>query len=225
MVLYSKTPGRVASHGRKPLYVWSDAYYVPEETVQGVARRGAGLGIVAYDPESGKRIVSYLQTPEYFFELFEPKSQYVGQLEALAVLAADMTMAKEWPGCMADRRVVHFVDNTSALAGLQKGYSSRPDTALLIMAFWLHAALLAAVPSFEYVRSKLNIADLASRGDVATLLSVLPRSVQVELVLPPPSMWAKPFDQWSPCMRAGRASRTSAQKKAAKRARGTGPTL
>ena len=30
-----------------------------EETVQGVARRGAGLGIVAYDPETGGRIVAY----------------------------------------------------------------------------------------------------------------------------------------------------------------------
>ena len=54
-------------------------------------RRGAGLGLVIFDPMSGRILVSYLQTPEYFFDLFEPKAQYVGQLESLAQLAGTIT--------------------------------------------------------------------------------------------------------------------------------------
>ena len=53
-----------------------------------------------------------------------------------------------------DEDVLHFIDNSSALYGMVKGYSSRPDSMAIIRAF--HAANLAlrANVYFSYVASK-----------------------------------------------------------------------
>ena len=163
----------IKARRRPPLYIWSDAYYASWEAHEGSWRRGAGIGFVCYDPETKQAWTGYMQTPEYFFALFVLKKQYVGQLESLAVLAADITMSSLVPGCMQDREVLHFIDNDSSLAGLQKGYSSKPDTALILMAFWLHASAVSAIPRFEWVASALNIADLASRDKYAMKSSKL----------------------------------------------------
>ena len=206
-----------AKDKRPPIYVWSDAFYVHHEELQEVARHESGLGLFAYDPENGKKLVAYAPTPYYFFRLFLPKAQYVGQLESLAVLAADMTIAREWRGCMRDRRVVHFVDNQSALYGMRKGYSGKPDTALLILAFWIHAALAGAMPWFEYVNTKLNIADLASRDDCAQVCDVIQDCKQVELGLPSEAMWGTSFVEW-PRFLAARDRPSSQPSSGAKRA-------
>ena len=52
------------------------------------------------------------------------------------------------------------MDNSSALYGLVKGYSARPDSLAIIRAF--HAANLAIRANvwFNYVASKANVADL-----------------------------------------------------------------
>ena len=60
--------------------------------------RDAGLGVVIHDPETGVSIIAEAQTPAYFFALFVPKEQYVGQLEALAALCAYTTAAVYRPG-------------------------------------------------------------------------------------------------------------------------------
>ena len=112
------------------------------------------------------------------------------------------------------------VDNSSSLAGMQKGYSARPDTALLIMAFWIHATDKAARPLFERVPSALNISDLASRNKCDVLLSVLPRCSEVALVLPPAWMWRQQFTAWPKAMRGG-ARPSKASRLARKRAQGT----
>ena len=53
-----------------------------------------------------------------------------------------------------------FIDNTSACAGLVKGYAS---SGLLVNAFHAFNVSLRADVFFEYVRSKANIGDLPSR--------------------------------------------------------------
>ena len=60
-------------------------------------------GVVIYDPETGETIVAAAQTPTYFFCIFLYKKQYVGQLEALAALAAYTTAAAYRPGMFKDR--------------------------------------------------------------------------------------------------------------------------
>jgi hypothetical protein len=145
----------------------------------------------------------------------------VGQLESLAVLAADITMSSLVPGCMRDREVLHFIDNDSSLAGLQKGYSSKPDTALILMAFWLHASAVSAIPKFEWVASALNIADLASRDKCDEVIEIVPNCTRVEMKLPPMDLWSKEFELWPDALRASQSTPrpTGAQKRAAKRAR------
>ena len=61
------------------------------------------------------------------------------------------------------RRVVHFVDNTSALAASVRGYAGPVDSRRIVHA--LHATLQAQRVSvwFDYVRSKANVSDAPSR--------------------------------------------------------------
>ena len=94
-------------------------------------------------------------------------------------------------GAFDDEDVLHFIDNSSALYGMVKGYSSRPDSVAIIRAF--HAANLAlrANVYFSYVASKANVADLPSRGALREMEACLRRvsrsfslDDRVELVLP-----------------------------------------
>ena len=122
---------------------------------------------------------------------------------------------------MQDREVLHFIDNDSSLAGLQKGYSSKPDTALILMAFWLHASAVSAIPRFEWVASALNIADLASRDKCDEVIEIVPNCTRVHMKLPPIDMWSKEFELWPDALHASQSTPrpTGAQKRAAKRAR------
>ena len=89
--------------------------------------------------------------------------------------------------------VVHFVDNTSAVYGLVKGYSPQPDSAAIIAAFHVSNVALRALVWFNYVASKANVADLPSRGafdEMAFCLSLVQPSFNLDgsfvaTVLPP----------------------------------------
>ena len=194
--LLPKQKVRARRSAKPPLYIWADAYYTARETIGDMVQRGAGLGLVIFDPVTGRILVSHMQTPEYFFALFEPKSQYVGQLESLAQLAATITAEYHIPGCLSDRDVIHFIDNTSSMEGLKKGYSSKPDTALILLAFWIRVVLVGARPYFEYVRSACNIADLPSRNRCDEVTAIFPRAEIVDMRLPPQDMWGSPFASW-----------------------------
>ena len=61
--------------------------------------------------------------------------------------------------------LIHWIDNTAALAGIAKGYSSKLDSARIIHAFHSLGVVLQAEVYFEYVASEANVADLPSRGD------------------------------------------------------------
>ena len=88
--------------------------------------------------------------------------------------------------------MIHFIDNSSALYGMVKGYSSQPDNLSIIRAF--HAANLAMRANvwFSYVASKANVADLPSRGALADMAIRLRRfspsfslaDSRVDMVLP-----------------------------------------
>ena len=89
-----------------------------------------------------------------------PRAQQIGQVELIGAFAPYAAVdAKVWRG----RRVLHWVDNSSAVAALAKGYSSVIDSALIVHA--LHATLagLGADVWFEYVRTDANVADAPSR--------------------------------------------------------------
>ena len=67
------------------------------------------------------------------------------------------------PHQLAGADIIHFIDNTSALAALTKGYSGVPDSARLVHTFHAWAAGSGANVWFEYVPSAPNSADEPSR--------------------------------------------------------------
>lgn len=68
---------------------------------------------------------------------------------------------------------MNFVDNTSAIAGLVKGYSGKLDSAKIVMASAATAIGLCNRSWYAYVNTKANVADLPSRFGMAELMAVL----------------------------------------------------
>ena len=69
--------------------------------------------------------------------------------------------------------MLHFIDNTAALAGLTKGYSRVVDSAHIVHAFHAWNVAIGAHVWFEYVRSEANPSDEPSRNlELAATLSV-----------------------------------------------------
>ena len=108
---------------------------------------------------------AYGVADEDIINKFKARKQYIGQLELYAALAAYTTFKDELQG----RKVVHWIDNTSALASLIKGYSSKPDSAQIVHAFHSFNLGLKCKVWFEYVNTKANIADEPSRKEFGLL--------------------------------------------------------
>ena len=121
---------------------------------------------------------------------FAPKDQYIGQLEILAAVCVYYS-APEW---FEDRDVIHWIDNSSAIMALIKGYSGMPDSARLVHAFYLLMYRLRTRVWFEHVVSDANVSDMPSRGDTSYLVNEL-RSKLMALVIPPFETWDSPFNQ------------------------------
>jgi hypothetical protein len=78
------------------------------------------------------------------------RRQYIGQLELLYAQAVYNSAPKTLKG----RKVIQFIDNTSAVAGLVKGHSMVCDSEMIVNAFHAFNVHLNAQVYFEYVRSK-----------------------------------------------------------------------
>ena len=52
--------------------------------------------------------------------------------------------------------MVHYIDNTSALYSLSKGYSAKPDSLLIIRAFLALDLAIGANIWFNYVANKAS---------------------------------------------------------------------
>ena len=57
------------------------------------------------------------------------RRQQIGQVELVGAVAPYLSLPAE----LAGRRVIHFIDNTSALAALAKGYSGVPNSAHIVL--------------------------------------------------------------------------------------------
>ena len=122
---------------------------------------------------------------------FRARRTYIGQLELLAAVAAYTTFADELRG----RDVIHWIDNTGALAALIKGYAREVDSARIVHAFHALGMGLRVRVWLEYVASKANIADFPSRG-VFDMLSGL-QSEARPLVMPALSGWEDEAAVWA----------------------------
>jgi hypothetical protein len=182
--------------------VWTDAAAEPDSDELG--RLGF---VVEIPPDGGVGLPSYYhgtwEVTQEVLDYWRVSKQYIGQLELLAAVAVYYTL----PDLLRGRKIMHFIDNTSAVAALIKGYSGKPDSALIVHAFHAWNLGLKASVWFEYVRSKANIADLPSRGvDTPDMLVAL-GSTYVEMVMPPLDDWTKPAAMWAAFAHIQRASK------------------
>ena len=125
------------------------------------------------------------------------KKTYIAELEALAAVAVYST----YPDMFVGRRVIHWVDNTVALAALVHGYSGKPDLAKAVNVFYLQTAALRASVYLDWVPSKANIADLPSRkafGDLQRELRGLgwDPSMVDGMRVPSVGQWHAPLESW-----------------------------
>ena len=79
------------------------------------------------------------EVPEALMELLGVRKQQIGQLEILAKLVSYVSLAEHWGAQLRGCDVMHWGDNSSAVAAAVKGYSGVPDSARLVHA--LHATL------------------------------------------------------------------------------------
>jgi hypothetical protein len=148
--------------------IWSDARYAASAPVPA----SGGFVVLLLDAHrSLQRVVvgSGANSSEFVRQFVSGRRTYIGQLEIAWAVSPYMSI----PDLLAGRRVIHFIDNTSALAALVKGYASAIDSGLLVNAFHAFNAGLGAHAYFEYVRSKANVADYPSRFEFALLVLAL----------------------------------------------------
>ena len=99
-------------------------------------------------------------------------------------------------------RPIHFIDNTSAIAGLVKGYARPSDSAKIVHGCAATCAAISCSPFFGYVRSAANVGDLPSRLAIALLIRVLSQAGiyqdvhWVDAVMPEMGTWRQAAAVW-----------------------------
>eukprot|EP00966_Prymnesium_polylepis_P322396 7378651-Prymnesium_polylepis.1 len=140
-----------------PVVVWSDAMW--EEATPTLPARG-GIGFVVWVPAGhphapcpgGGFLFAWRRVGLADLPWRSRDHHLIGQLELLAAAAVYTSL----PWLFVDAEALHFVDNTSAVYGLVKGYSAQPDSAGVILAFHLCGLALRCGVWFNYVASKAN---------------------------------------------------------------------
>ena len=204
---------------RKPVLVWTDAMWKP--SAEAPARIGFVVFVPSDDDEEedgegarprGTWYHSSLVVPADFMRTFVERKQYIGQLELLGAVAVYYSA----PELFRDRRVIHFIDNASALASIVKGYSSAADSARIVHSFWALICGLAADAWFFFVPSEANVADWPSRGDLSYVEGVLGSS-WLDTKLPPIESWGSVLEALAAAAAAPSRAADSASRRGRKR--------
>ena len=142
------------------------------------------LGFVVYHPTHGTTHAAG-RVPDAFVRLLDAiklRQTYIGQFELLAAIAPFISLPAEW---FQGRPVELWIDNSSAVAALVKGYSGKPDCARLVNMFHFAIARLGLASLWiDYVASESNPADVPSRAhelgaDAAAQLAEFGRMVEM----------------------------------------------
>jgi hypothetical protein len=171
---FSLSPGRKA-----PVIVYTDAsfrwYQEPGKERVPVAL----LGFYVVDRVTGVELISGMMLPTFFFAFLSTDLEtYISQVELVAAIAVYYTL----PALLADRAVIHFIDNFAALSALVHGYASKPDLARLVNLFHAQVAALHCLFYGDWVPSKANPADVPTREERAH--EAPPSATWVQMVLP-----------------------------------------
>ena len=197
----------VVDSGEPPALVWTDGKYEEDDPDE-----PAAVGVVVALPRAARwarapsahrdlrRMYTFAHAraavPPEFMESFKVRQQYIGQVELLGVLCAYTSFGEQLQG----KRVLHFVDNTSALAAAARGYAGPTDSRRLVQA--LHATLagLRVHAWFDYVRSKANVSGEPSREPELDRREMRPGSGIVSqparLMLPEARAWGAEAGAW-----------------------------
>ena len=182
--------------GEPPTLVWTDARWDEGD------EDPAGVGFVVAVPREGTRLAERPSlaalregyvfyhgsaiVSEDFMEGFVRRKQQIGQLELLGALLPYLSC----PDLFRNKRVIHWIDNQSALAGLTKGYSGVLDSARIVHAFHATCAGPGAAVWLEYVRSRDDVADEPSRVGLSEWdYDIGVHSEPVEYEFPQQSRW------------------------------------
>ena len=131
----------------KPVLVWSDAMFEAGAELED----GGGWVVLVRKPGATPVFfVSFGATPVDVRRAFvEGKSTYIGQLEFLWGHSPYASI----PGEFEDQLAIHFIDNTSAVAGFVKGYARPVDSAMIVHGQAATCVALGCTPFYYYVRS------------------------------------------------------------------------
>ena len=135
----------------RPCIIYTDAMWSQGQP--------AGLSCVIFSPRRRQPVGLYSQLPEQVFVQFTPRDTHINQAEIAALLLATCYA----PDLLKHEFVVHFVDNSAALAGLVKGHSCNWDSSALLSVFAIQTASLRAHFWHEWVESIANVSDGLSR--------------------------------------------------------------
>ena len=184
----SEPPTLVWSDGR---YDMESPYGAPEPTGRRPRLEQTGVGYVIAIPLEGASMASSIlrravargermrearrrltssyrfvhgsaEVSEDFMRGFRARKQYIGQVELLGALAPYLSV----PDLLRGKRVIHWIDNSSALAALVKGYSGVPDSVRIVHAFHAFVSGMGSRLWMEYVPSAANVSDAPSRDDL-----------------------------------------------------------
>ena len=111
------------------------------------------LGFVVVDPVTDRFYVSALRVPGWtirWLHRLRRKETYIGQHELIAELAPYMSL----PHVFYGRRVIHYVDNESALCASISGYSNQGDSSRLVNMLHVVRLRLRCSTWFLYVPSE-----------------------------------------------------------------------
>ena len=148
----------------RPVVVLTDASF-KRETMTGE------LGIVVWVPWLDQYFYSSSVLPPWVVRLWtdiEERDTFISPAEALVAACAYITF--DW--LLRGRLVHHFVDNEAAKAGLIKGTSSSPHTALVLLDYHIATVELQCDPWVGFVYSEDNLSDPPSRGDFRLMESL-----------------------------------------------------
>lgn len=81
------------------------------------------MGAVLWGPRAQKLFYTHCAVPQNIVDSWLPARQHIHLVEHFAGPVA----LDRWSDMLADREVIHFVDNSAALGALVKGYSSVED--------------------------------------------------------------------------------------------------
>ena len=145
----------LSAPGRRPSLLWTDGSYEEDG-----AQRGVGFLLGTPDAEGEYSWTHGAgELPDELMSEFIERRQQIGQVEIAGAIIPYLTV----PELLAGRDVVHFIDNTSAVVALSKGYSGAPDSARLVHMFHAWQAGSRSNVWFEYVPTDANPADEPSR--------------------------------------------------------------